>query len=299
MKPESCFLFCLWFRLTWLGGKKDQRNTSLCSTTNKDCMWFQVPETDQRLYSSCYVRIVFKTFSSRLLYVSISRVRVFVFKSLKKTSKTERCGTLVFLCTFSKVPRSKIRTNCSMLQLTHISLGMCVMNVNSISVPCISLSLFLCLERSPRLYLPLSFLITHKLLSVLSVFHQPDTNWPSTNTYLFEQPPPTLPETDSPEPEPYTLAISFHLCIRQGVSLASFSKGRLLLLVLDELSSEGAAEDQVVKWARWLFSKCNDAFQHFTSWMSSVFHPQLDQHFSGYDILSKLLLHGGWLLEIL
>ena len=51
--------------------------------TNKDCIWFQVPEND-RLYNSCNVRIVFETFSSRLLYISISRVRVFVFKSLKK-----------------------------------------------------------------------------------------------------------------------------------------------------------------------------------------------------------------------
>lgn len=50
-------------------------------------MWFQVPENDQCLYNSYDVRIVFENFSSRLLYISISRVRVFVFKSLKKCQK--------------------------------------------------------------------------------------------------------------------------------------------------------------------------------------------------------------------
>lgn len=49
LKAVFFFLFVLsvvMADLTWKkGGKKDQRNTFLCSMTNNDCMWLQVPET--------------------------------------------------------------------------------------------------------------------------------------------------------------------------------------------------------------------------------------------------------------
>lgn len=168
------------------------------------------------------------------------------------------------------------------------------MNAYSISFPCISLSQFSCLFFI--ICLSLSFSITHKLHSVLSVLYQPDTDWLETNTYLFK-----LEIPLSLSGWAYTLAISFHLCIRPGVSLASFVKGRMLLLVLDELNCERAAEDRVVKWDCWLFSKCNDAIPapHFLNDQnSSVFHSSLKPTFLlRWHFILITFAWGEWFLE--
>lgn len=71
-------------------------------------MWFQVPENDQRLYK-CYD---VGTFFIQVMDISISRVRVFVFKSLKKNVKNGKMWyTGLSLLSLTVVPRRKIRTN--------------------------------------------------------------------------------------------------------------------------------------------------------------------------------------------
>lgn len=190
---------------------------------------------------------------------------------------------LVFLYIFKENHRDKIRRDCT-CRLTQLSLEIRGMNARfklaAISRLAVPVAVFP--NTSPPVYLSLSLWIVDKILSVLSVFHQPDSDWRDTDTSLFQRPP---PRTRFLWASAYTLAVSFHLCLREGVSLASFIKARWPLLVLDGLSSEGTAEDQVVKRDCLFFSKCNDAFQHFTSCTINThqcFHPYLDRTFLTY-----------------
>lgn len=140
----------------------------------------------------------------------------------------------------------KLFTKCASQMHTLLSLL-------SVSHPSLSWSL-----KISSLYLSLSFLITHKLLSVLlSVFHQPDTGWSDTNTYLFKPEPPWA--------RSYTLAISFHLCTRGFLGL--IQEGEIAVACLGRVELWGGSWGPGGKWDCWIFSKCNDAFQYFTSWM--------------------------------
>lgn len=122
--------------------------------------------------------------------------------------------------------------------------------MHSVSTLRISLSQFQRLQRSPCVYLSWSH--TNSSVCCLCFISQTPTGL--TQTLSCSSSAHSSPRRRVPWAWAYTLAISFHLCIRQGVSLAPFRKGRFLLLVLGELISEGAAEDQVVKRNCWLFS---------------------------------------------
>lgn len=122
--------------------------------------------------------------------------------------------------------------------------------MHSVSTLRISLSQFQRLQRSPCVYLSWSH--TNSSVCCLCFISQTPTGL--TQTLSCSSSVHSSPRRRVPWAWAYTLAISFHLCIRQGVSLAPFRKGRFLWLVLGELISEGAAEDQVVKRICWLFS---------------------------------------------
>lgn len=134
-----------------------------------------MPETDQFLYSRSCVIAVFESFSSRILYISISKVRVHIFKIIKEVKN----GTMWYsgLFFFTLLPRRV--TNKYFLYTLVI--GRVVWGHAPrmpISGVCISPAVFQCLYFIICLH--------HKLLSVLSAIHQTDTDRPDTDAHLFQ-----------------------------------------------------------------------------------------------------------------
>ena len=155
---------------------------------------------------------------------------------------------------------------------------MCIMNTFSISQShC--LRFYVSIDLFFIVYLSLSSSITHKLHSVLSVFHRPNTDWPDTNTYLFKlcaSPPPPTPRIVW---APYISHFRPLVCPTRGFLGLISERGDCCCLSW----TSGAMRGQLR--TRWWngsagFSANVPALHFLDDPNSSVFHPLLDQHSS-------------------